>query len=246
VAGVGAAFGFDSASFAVSIGTLLVIALRRPALRTQERSRSPALRGIADGFRVLRTLPWIGVLTAMSGLQMALAIPPWLVLLPVIARRQLGGTFAYVLLLALFSAGAVIGALAASRHHPKFPGFVSLALLAVFGAVELALAGLTMLALIAVLVFMAGAGIEVFGIYVTTAMQRTVPPELLGRVMAVDTLGSVGLAPLGFAFTGWAIAALGDTTVLTVAGVVMVTSSLLPLTVPGVSRLATPQRTQPT
>lgn len=244
VAGVGAAFGFDSASYAVSVGTLLVIALRRPALATRARSRPPALRAVADGFRVLHTLPWIGVLTAMSGLQMALAIPPWLVLLPVIARRELGGTYAYVLLLALFSAGAVIGALTASRYHPRFPGFVSLGLLAVFGAVELALAGLTMLAFIAVLVFVAGAGIEVYGIYVDTAMQQTVPPELLGRVMAVDALGSVGLAPVGFAFTGWAIAALGDTTVLTVAGLVMLTSSLLPLTVPGVSRLDTPQHMQ--
>ncbi len=237
LAGVETAFAFDAVTFAVSLATLLAIRQAPPAV---PRQRAPLKREVIDGFRVLCSLRWIGVLTIMSGVHMTLCVPPWLVLMPIVARNSLGGTGAYVLLLTLFAAGAIAGALAAGRLRPKRPGLISLILLTFFGGVLLALAIPAPLALIAVLAVIAGAGIEVLGVYVDTAMQQTIPRDMLARVMALDLVGSIGLNPVGFLVTGWAASAFGGTAVLAAAGFVMFASSLLPLSVPGVIRLRTP------
>ncbi len=242
LAGVESAFAFDAVTFAASVATLLAI---RQARAAAPRPRAAVAREVLDGFRVLRALPWIGVLTIMSGVHMSLAAPPWFVLLPIVARGRLGGTAAYVLLLALFAAGAVAGALTAGRLQPRRPGLLSLILLTFFGGVLLGLAIPAPLPLIAVLVVIAGAGIEIFGVYMDTAMQRTIRRDMLARVMAVDMVGSIGLNPVGFLLTGWAASAFGAPAVLATAAAIMVVSSLLPLTAPGVVRLRTPDAVKP-
>jgi hypothetical protein len=84
---------------------------------------------------------------------------------------------------------------------------------------------------------MNGAALETASLIWTNLMQEMVPPEKMGRVSSVDTLGSFVLLPIGYAFTGWLIDGVGVTTVFVAAGVVTVMISLLPLLHPAIRKL---------
>jgi hypothetical protein len=74
-----------------------------------------------------------------------------------------------------------------------------------------------------------GAALEIDSLIWTNLMQELVPPEKMGRVSSVDTLGSFVLLPIGFAFTGWLIDRVGVTSVFLAAGGMTALISLLPL-----------------
>jgi MFS family permease len=57
-------------------------------------------------------------------------------------------------------------------------------------------------ALLVVLAFAGGIGIELFGVFWDLSMQQHVPRELLSRVYAYDMLGSIALMPLGYLIVG--------------------------------------------
>ncbi len=50
--------------------------------------------------------------------------------------------------------------------------------------------------------FVAGVGIETFGILWDTTMQQEIPGEMLSRLYAYDMLGSLALMPVGLALAG--------------------------------------------
>jgi hypothetical protein len=86
---------------------------------------------------------------------------------------------------------------------------------------------------------LAGVGLAMFGIILTTSLQTKVNPEVLGRVFAFDAFSSTGLAPVGFAVAGWAISYAGTSDVALGAIVILVISVLVPLlAVPGVASFA--------
>ena len=71
----------------------------------------------------------------------------------------------------------------------------------------------------------------------TNLMQEIVPPEKMGRVSSVDTLGSFVLLPIGFALTGLLIDKIGVRTVFIAAGTLTAIISLLPLLHPVMRKL---------
>jgi MFS family permease len=58
------------------------------------------------------------------------------------------------------------------------------------------------LALLVVMAFAGGMGIELFGVFWDLSMQQHVPRELLSRVYAYDMLGSIALMPAGYLIVG--------------------------------------------
>jgi antibiotic biosynthesis monooxygenase (ABM) superfamily enzyme len=88
--------------------------------------------------------------------------------------------------------------------------------------------------------FVAGIGLEPFQIWWSSALQREIPPDLLARVISLDWLVSLGLMPLGQAFAGPAADHFGIPSVMLVASVVMLTTTLGVMVVPGVLELRTP------
>ena len=57
--------------------------------------------------------------------------------------------------------------------------------------------------------FLAGVGVEVFGVLWETTIQQEIPGDKLSRVSSYDALGSFALIPLGFAAAGAVAAAIG-------------------------------------
>jgi MFS family permease len=225
----------DAATFAASLATLLLIA---EPLREVAIERPSILDDLREGLRAVLDRPWLALVVAMSTLHLVFAVAPWLVLLPVIANEDLGGTEVYGWLLAVAGVGAMAGALLAGRWRPRLPGLVAMLALLPSALTLLVLIGPAPLAVVGASVLLGGAGEAVFDIYWNSGLQRDVPDRLLARVFSLDFFGSLALMPLGYALTGPAVDALGRDTVLVFGAVVVVTTLLPLLAIPSVRRFS--------
>jgi MFS family permease len=107
----------------------------------------------------------------------------------------------------------------------------------VWSPLMLVLASEPAVLLLVVAAFVAGAGLELFGVGWDLSMQQHVPPELLSRVYAYDGLGSILAIPVGQALAGPAAAWLGVQEAVVLCAVVIMVVSLVTIAVPAVRRL---------
>lgn len=229
------AFAVDGTTFVVSLLTLLRI--REPVVEFAERTS--AWREATAGIKAVRDRPWILAVLLYFCIHLMISLAPLIVLRPVIAGDRFGSEALVGAMLSAFGMGAVVGALVASRWHPRRRGAVAMAGLLPSAVVMIALAYSDSLPLIIVAELGAGIGAEIFQLYWVTAVQQGVPRHLLARVISLDWLVSIGLMPLGFALTGPAVNAFGTKAVLVTGAVVTVLGMCL-LVVPGVPRFRTP------
>ena len=216
----------DVATFAAGIGSLLLV--REPAAGPR-RERTSFATDVRDGFRAVAARRWLAIEIGVGAVQITAALAPWLVLLPVVAKHDLGGAGAYGSLLIAMSGGAILGALAGGRIRAASPGVVASLALVPFSA---ALAGLALhwpLPVLIVLHVAAGLGSEIYGVLWVTAIQQSVPAVLRGRVFAIDQLGSLALLPVGMMLAGSLAGAGNAALVLIAAGVINLVTSVVPL-----------------
>ena len=230
--GVGTAFAFDAASFAISAIALLTMSTRAP-----RRAAAPASVGadIRTGMRYVRRHVWLWATFATAAIAYLLFMGPAEVLLPYLVKNEMGGSAADLGL--VFAAGgigsvgcaAVIGQRGLPRRDITFMYLAwTLATIAVAGY---GLASAVWQLMLASLCFNA---LETAGTIVwATAKQRHVPAALLGRVSSLDWLISIGLLPVSFALTGPVSAAIGAQTTLVAAGVIGGAVTFAALLLPG-------------
>jgi DHA3 family tetracycline resistance protein-like MFS transporter len=242
VAGPGAALGVDAMTFVVSMATLLRI---REPQRLARGPRQPILREALEGVAAVRERAWIGAILVMATVQLMVAVAPFIVLQPFIARERLGGDGAYGALLVATAVGGLLGAVLAGRAHPRRPGLWGLLGLLPWTAAMIVLAFSHSLLLVAAFEFLAGLGLEPFQIWWSSALQREIPEELLARVVSLDWLVSLGLMPIGFALTGPAVGAFGRTAVLLAGAATMLVTTLAVMPVRGVLEFSTPAEADP-
>lgn len=238
--GVRTAFVIDAITFGISLLTLLRI--REPAPTPRSGPRSSAVREAMEGVRAVRDRPWIAAVLLMASLQLMLTIAPESVLLPIVSREKYGGDRSFGFALTAMAVGGVVGALVASRWHPRRVGLVAQVGVLPYALIPLVMAFSSSRLLLFAAFFTAGLGLEPFLVYWTSALQREVPRELLARVISLDWLCSLALMPLGFALTGPAVNAFGRTAVLVTGAVVVVVTTLATLCVRGVMEFAEPGR----
>ncbi|MFE9976659.1 MFS transporter [Streptomyces hirsutus] len=220
----------DAATFVISIAFLMLV--REPKMTGEEGKAAPRRSFVADvreGFAAVVRRRWLAIEICAGTIQVTAALAPWLVLLPVVANGRQFGTAVYAGLLVAMSAGAVLGALVGARISSTRPGVVaSLALL----PFTLALVGLAQhwpFVVLLILHFAAGVGTEIYGVLWMTAIQRSVPANILGRVFAIDQLGSMALLPVGMVAAGALADAGGARTVLMIAAAVNLVIAVGPL-----------------
>ncbi len=221
ISGPSLALFVDASTFLVALFTLLAVNERVPEL-DDEQERMPMLAEVAEGFQAIRDRPWIGAVVLMAMVHLLFAFGPWEVLMPIVAKEELGGVQVYGFLLATLGVGAIIGALIGGRIRPRQPGVVGLLGLIPFGFVMFALAGPAPVWLIAVLLVAMGIGEQIFDVLWVTALQREVPDRLLSRVFSLDYLGSLALLPVGLALAGPAADLFGRTEFLIFGGFVAI------------------------
>lgn len=235
----------DVGTFLVSLGTL--VSIREPVPPREAREVTPGLGqavramgvDLRDGVHAVLVRRWLAATIGSVTLVTMLAAAPTLLLLPVIARQRLGGDGGYGAVLSATGVGAVVGSVLAVRLRTRRPGLVAICF-SVLNAVSMA--GLAVLNLPGVMVAWAVAalGVTTFNVLWITALQRDVPDHLLGRVMALDWLGSTCFMPIGYLLAGPVVGALGARPLLWGAAVLTVVVTPLPLLVRGGTTFSTP------
>jgi len=219
IIGTGPAFALDSASFVVAAVAIVLVhgGLRRlakdpsaeavmPEPSTPPTPQAPTgiLATIREGAAYAFRDPALRTLLVMSAaLNFAFTGPisvglPWLS-----ANRFDAGAAGFGIMLSGWGAGALIGAIVAgSVGRIRHQGGVIVAIAAVLGLGLAAIGVAPNVAAVTLIALAMGVGGGFINVTVVSWVQQRTDPAILGRVMSLLMLGSVGLAPLSLVVTG--------------------------------------------
>jgi len=227
------AIAIDAATFFAS-AVLIASMHLAPTVRMVSKSIVGDLR---DGWREFVERSWVVAMVISFGLFQLTYFPALLVLGPLVAKDELGGAGAWGAVLAIESAGAVVGALFALRVKFDRP-LVACQLLVVPAGVLLATLAVPLpLPVIAVTGFVTGVGFAFGDAIWMSTLQRCVPEHALSRISSFDWLGSVALNPIGYALIGPLAVAFGTSEMLLVAGCLNIAVCLGVVLIPSVRSL---------
>jgi MFS family permease len=209
-AGPGWAIAFDAATYLAS--ALILVWIRIP--RVVREAGHTIVRDLIEGWNEFRSREWLWVIVVCASVGNLVAIASFGVLGPLIAKLYLGGAAAYGAILASQGAGFIAGGVLSLRWRPQRPLLVSVLCLLPTAAEIACYAAVREAAVIAAVAFVAGLGLEVFGVNWITALQQHIPRQVLSRVSSYDALGSFVFIPLGLVIAGPLAAQLGVTETL--------------------------------
>jgi MFS family permease len=224
--GTGAAFAVDAGTFLVSAALL---ALVRPRPRGEPAAPASTLADLREGFREVRTRPWVWVTIVVISVHLVVGFAPYVVLGPTVAGIVYGDAKLWGWVAAGVGLGTACGSLLALRWRARKPLLVGILAAVPFGLVLLVFALGAPLAAVVPLAVLAGGGLALFDVGWETALAQRIPPHALSRVAAYDWMGSYALLPLGFVAIGALAASLGATVVMGVGGAVAALLLLLAL-----------------
>jgi MFS family permease len=218
--GVGWCFFANAVSYIAVIIGLLLMRIDRPAALEDNES---AIENVIEGFQFVRQTGPVRALLLLVGLVSFVAMPVT-VLMPIFADRILhGGVQGLGWLMGATGVGALLGALAlAARRDVRGLGrwvFVSAAW---FGA-SLVLFGFSRWMWLSVAVLVPSGFFMMLDMAATnTLLQAMAPDRLRGRVMALYSMMTGGMAPLGALTAGAAADKIGAPRAVAIGGVACV------------------------
>jgi MFS family permease len=215
-AGFGWCFTIDALSYLVVI--FCIIRMRPSELF----SRPIAVKtkgAVRDGIRYIRATPILWISFIMLGL-IGVFSYNFNVTLPLFVTSALhGSTASFTIVYSIFSAGAVVGALVIAKRNFVKLKHVVLGAFALGGAmIILAVMPNTRFALPAG--FILGLASILYMTATTTIVQVNSKPEMLGRVLALQTVLMFGTTPVGGPLLGWLSDARGGRTPILLGGAV--------------------------
>ena len=208
-------------ALAVDAATWLVALVLLVPVKVPHRAPAPGsgvVQDLREGWVLFRSTTWLWVVVLAFGALNAIASGAWHTVGPAVAKDTIGITgWGYVLsaqAIGLLVTGIVL--LRVSIRYPLRAGMLG----CLFFAVPLLMLGLDPhLVPLAIGMFVAGAGMEVFGLGWSLAMQENIPEEMLSRAYSYDMLGSMVAIPVGQLTFGPLAAWLGDRPVLVASGI---------------------------
>jgi DHA3 family tetracycline resistance protein-like MFS transporter len=226
--GTSVAFGFDALTFLLSIGLLALV--RRPAAARQPEpdaaepapGRASVLADLRSGFRASIDPPWIAIGIGAAGLMCLTLAGPVETNIPLLIERSFGND---VRILGWYGSAMAVGSVVAalvigSRRHLRrrwrfvYGPWVAGSLAAAALGLPIGVPGLLLAAGVI------GFGFVGLGLAWVGALQDHVPPELFGRVVSLDYLGSGSLLPVGTLVAGVAADAIGPGPVFIAGGLI--------------------------
>lgn len=238
IAAVGAGWAFivDAATFAVSIGFLMLLGRVHRAAGPDPAERSASVwADIREGFEFVRASVWLwGTFTAAT-LTYLVFLGPAEVLLPYLVKKEIGGSAGDLgMIFAMGGLGAVAASVfVAQRGMPtRNMTFIYVAwTLSTLAVAGYGFARAPWQAMVACFLFNAfeSAGLIVW----LTTKQSLVPTRLLGRVSSLDWFISIGLMPVSYAMAGPIAGLLGTRPTLIAAGLVGAAITFAFLFLPG-------------
>ncbi|HZD44425.1 MAG TPA: MFS transporter, partial [Methanomicrobiales archaeon] len=202
--GVAVAFTVDACTFLFSVVTLWMMRVEMPQVKTEEG----ILRSIQGGIgfvRQSRKILFMGLVILLINFLFA---GPALVGIPVLAMNRLPeGVMAYGLLLAAFAIGNLLGSISSNaiKIRPSSLGYISAVCIGIFGIGMVGLGVIDATWEGMAILFLAGILNGYVGIVLLTLLQKNTPPEMLGRLMSLVIIASMGLVPVSQALAGFAL-----------------------------------------
>jgi MFS family permease len=177
---------------------------------------------LREGWHEFTSHRWLWTIVLQFALVVAAAESVFALIGPTVAKQMLGGAAVWGFIAASFGAGTLVGGFVAMRLSIKRPMFVATLLVFSFALPALCLAALAPVWIIALGCFIDGICGQIFAVLWYTTLQKQVAPEALSRVSAYDSLGSIGLAPMGVIAAGWLLEVYGFRPTLILAAVLIV------------------------
>lgn len=197
--GAAVAIATDAVGFLLNVVALA--SMRSSQLPPAERQTF--LADLGEGWREVRTRPWLSAQITWDAFAGALVGAPLLVLGPVIADERLGGPSSWGLIVACFPVGAVLGGLIALRWRPRRPLLaMAVGMPPAMALPNAALALALPVPAIAATEIVAGAAIAIAMAMWATLVQQHVPAQVISRVSSIDAVLSFALLPVGYALAG--------------------------------------------
>jgi MFS family permease len=214
--GGGWAIAINGASYLVNATLLTQVRAREP-----ERGQSAGggmLAQIREGWAAFVAIDWYVTLAcAFSFVQVFVGV--FFSVGPVVANQYLGGAGAWAAIFAVGGIGSVVGGAAVMHVQPRRPLAAAMLFSVPFFLLALGVALTLPVAVLCAFSAVASVGVLLTLTLFDTVVQRVVPPEVLGRVFAIDlSLSQIGV-PLGLLLGGLLTPVLGARTVLAAAGV---------------------------
>ena len=223
--GPGWALAVDALTWLVAALLLLRVVLPPPVRDGSSQSTFAELR---EGWSLFAGTTWLWVIVLAFGVLNMIHSGAFNTLGPVIAKDTIGAQgWGYIVSAESFGLLAMTGVMLRRRlERPLF-----------FGMLGIATAGLPIVMLgadpelvpLVVLAFVAGAGIELFSLGWTLAMQEHIEERMLSRAYSYDALGSFVAMPIGQLAYGPLALAFGYRDVLIVSGIAYTAICLLTL-----------------
>ncbi|MGN6576191.1 MAG: MFS transporter [Nocardioides sp.] len=231
--GSGWALAVDAVTWLLA--ALLMMPMQMPA-RPRREQASSTIRDLREGWSLFIGTTWLWVVVlAFSALNMIHA-GAWFTLGPAVAKNTIGEQ-GWGLVLSAESVGLVLMTLILLRvriRRPLLVGMLGCSLL----SVPLTLLGVAPhLVLLIIATFVAGAGIETFGIGWTLAMQENIEDRMMSRAFSYDALGSFVAMPVGQLLYGPLGEHFGSRDVLLWSGIAYAAIALLTLSSRSVRKL---------
>ena len=220
--GIGGAF--IAQGVVLFVGTLALIPLRVPDVRTAAQHRQP-LHELQEGFRYVWDHQGIRTLIVLLAISGIFLIGPFGTLLPQIAKEELGrNALEASLLFTYMGVGTVISSLTiASVPQLRNKGGWVIGTLMSAGIVVPLLGVSPWYPVTAVVMFCGGVAAGIFMNLNQTLIQANTPPEIMGRVVSIHTLAFQGLGPFGGMLAGLMAAWMGAPMWMVISGAVLLT-----------------------
>jgi MFS family permease len=233
-AGLPFAFAFDAATFFVSFAALL---FARPP-RHEPPVPAPLLRQVREGLVYTFSVPWLWIFIFAWAIVLLGMVGPLNVALPILVHDVLhGDARLFGTIVAAMGAGEVITGIALAQLKIRRLG-VAICIFAAAGGVAVIGIGLiTEIPLILVCAAVFGAQFVGVGVLWTTAVQKHVPRELMGRVLSIDAFGGSLLLPLAPVIFAAIVAAVGPSPAFVIGGAIATAIAFLLLLVPSIRAL---------
>ena len=233
-AGLPFAFAFDAVTFFVSFGALW---MARPPLQDLP-APVPLIRQVREGIAYTFSVPWLWIFIFGWAVVILGQLGPLQVAMPILVRDVLhGDAGTYGVITAAIGVGEVVTSLVLAQVRIRRLG-LAIILFGMLGGFSLVGIGLAP-ALPFVLVCAAGFGAQFVGVGVlwTTAIQKHVPREILGRVISIDFFGGTLLLPLAPVIFAAIVAAAGPAVAFVTGGAIVVGFLILCLFIPSLRAL---------
>jgi MFS family permease len=212
--GPGWALAADALTWVAAAGLLLRVDLP-PPVRDVERSTTVA--DLREGWSVFVGNTWFWVVVLSFSVLNAIHTGAWFTLGPAHAKDTIGAT-GWGYLMSAESIGLLATTVVMLKVRLQRPLLVGMLGCAFMGLPVLLFGLLSSLPVLIVAAFLAGAGVEIFSLGWSLAMQENIEERMLSRAFSYDALGSFVAMPVGQLLYGPLGEAFGYRDVLVISG----------------------------